>query len=397
MDNRFENRYSKRAQNVPPSFIREILKVTTSPDVISFAGGLPNSSFFPVEEFKEASVRVLEKYSSKALQYATTEGDVQLRKYLVNYYKTQHQIDISIDEILITSGSQQALDLISKLFIDEGDGLMLESPSYLGAIQCFSQYKPHWIPVEIMNDGPDMEALELMVNLHKPKLMYAIPNFQNPSGTCYSEAKREKLAKILATNHTLLIEDDPYGALDFENSYKTPLKKLYPKGAMHLGSFSKIVAPALRLGWVVAEPEIIAKLAILKQASDLHSNYFSQLMLLEYLTHNDLLEHIQKLRKFYHSQAQVMYTGLHKYFPTTVKFDMPRGGMFFWLDFPEFVDVNKLLQNCIAEENVVFVPGKPFYINGQNGSQKARFNFSNGNPDKIELGLIKIANQLNKF
>ncbi len=397
MDKWFENQYSERSNNVPPSFIREILKVTNSPDVISFAGGLPNPSFFPIDKFKLAATSVLENNGKKALQYATTEGDPDLRAYISKHYKEKYQLDVAIDEIIITSGSQQGLDLIAKLFINEGDTILMESPTYLGAIQCFSQYKPQWAEVLLENDGIDLNDLQKSITSNSTKLMYAIPNFQNPSGTCYSETKRIEMAKILKSNKILLIEDDPYGALDFDNSNKTPIKKLYKEGTLLMGSFSKIVAPSLRLGWIVAEKEIISKLTILKQASDLHSNYLSQLILLDYLKNNNLDAHIKSICTFYKEQAEWMQECIQKYFPTYVSYIKPKGGMFLWLDFTEKIDVRTLLKACMEEEKVVFVPGDPFYITQSKGKHKARFNFSNGSKEKIEEGIKKIAKQLNNI
>lgn len=388
-----EQQFSKRSQGIPPSFIREILKVTSSPDVISFAGGLPNPAFFPIEAFKVSAQRVLELEGKKALQYSVTEGDPELRTWIAAYYLQKFDMRVKPEEILITSGSQQALDLVGKLFIEQGDKVLMEKPTYLGAIQCLSQYQPTWSEVALEADGVDIAALERVCIQDKPKMMYAIPNYQNPSGACYSEEKRAQVARILSERKVILLEDDPYGELNFTGTSHTPIRKLYKEGTLLMGSFSKIVAPGLRLGWIVGEKEVIAKLTILKQASDLHSNYFSQRMLLDYLVHNPLADHIGKITAHYKSQCEWMLECIDKYFPQEITYLVPEGGMFLWLDLGK-INARDLLKQCMDEDKVVFVPGDPFYITAEEGLNKARLNFSNGTKEKIEEGISKIGKRL---
>lgn len=388
-----EQQFSKRSQGIPPSFIREILKVTSSHDVISFAGGLPNPAFFPIEAFKVSTQRVLEIEGKKALQYSVTEGDPDLRAWIAAYYQQKFGMEVKPDEILITSGSQQALDLVGKLFIEQDDKVLMEKPTYLGAIQCLSQYQPTWAEVVLEADGVDIAALEQVCVQDKPKMMYAIPNYQNPSGACYGEEKRAQVARILNENKVILLEDDPYGELNFTGALHTPIRKLYKEGTLLMGSFSKIVAPGLRLGWIVGEKEVIAKLTILKQASDLHSNYFSQRMLLDYLIHNPITEHIGKITAHYKAQCEWMQECIQKYFPKEVTYIAPEGGMFLWLDLGK-INARALLKQCMEEDKVVFVPGDPFYITAEAGMDKARLNFSNGTKEKIQEGISKIGKRL---
>lgn len=388
-----EQQFSKRSQGIPPSFIREILKVTSSPDVISFAGGLPNPAFFPIEAFKVSAQRVLELEGKKALQYSVTEGDPELRTWIGTYYQEKFGMEVKPEEILITSGSQQALDLVGKLFIEQGDKILMEKPTYLGAIQCLSQYQPSWKEVALEADGVDIASLEQVCTSDKPKMMYAIPNYQNPSGACYSEEKRMQVARILNKHQVILLEDDPYGELNFTAKPHTPIRKLYKEGTLLMGSFSKIVAPGLRLGWIVGEKEVIAKLTILKQASDLHSNYFSQRMLLDYLAHHPIAEHIGKITAHYKSQCEWMQACIQKYFPNEVTYLVPEGGMFLWLDLGG-INARALLKQCMEEDKVVFVPGDPFYITAEAGMNKARLNFSNGTKEKIEEGISKMGKRL---
>lgn len=391
-----EQQFSRRSQGIPPSFIREILKVTSSPDVISFAGGLPNPAFFPIEAFKVSAEKVLAHEGKKALQYAVTEGDPELRAWIAADYLEKFGMHILPEEILITSGSQQALDLVGKLFIEQGDQILVEKPTYLGAIQSLSQYQPSWLEVGLASDGVDTEALEKICKKQKPKMMYAIPSFQNPSGACYSDTKRQQMAEILDKHQVLLLEDDPYGALAFEGTQRPPIKKIYKEGTLLMGSFSKIVAPGLRLGWIIAEKEVISKLTILKQASDLHSNYFSQRLLLDYLKTGVLSAHIQTISQHYKNQCEWMQACIKKHFPAEITFDAPQGGMFLWLDLGK-VNARELLKRCMEEDKVVFVPGDPFYVTPAEGFHKARLNFSNGTPEKIEEGIAKIGARIKEL
>jgi 2-aminoadipate transaminase len=319
------------------------------------------------------------------LQYSNSEGSAELRKHIVTSYK-QKGVHVSIDEILITTGSQQALDLLGKVFINEGDEIIIEEPGYLGAIQAFSMYKPKFLPVPLFNDGLDCNILEKQIKNHTPKLMYMVPNFQNPSGISYPELNRKSVAQIMGKCNTLLVEDDPYGELRFKGEKKSIFKSLLPNQTIMLGTFSKIVVPSFRLGWIVASKEIMEKLIVAKQAADLHTNYFCQLILCEYFKMFDNRAHIQKVSIAYGKQRDAMVTAMETYFPKEVTFTKPEGGMFLWVTLPEGLSSMELLKIC-SKEKVVFVPGDQFYTNRTDIVNTFRLNFSCSNEEIINRGI----------
>jgi 2-aminoadipate transaminase len=274
------NIFSDRISDVPRSFIREILKFTIDESVISFAGGLPNRDLFPVEEIKAATQKVLNTSGKDVLQYSTSEGHEELREWIAKRYKAKG-ISVSINDILITTGSQQGLDLLGKTFLNEGDKVVIEEPGYLGAIQAFSIYRSTFFPVPVTSEGMDLGLLEQVVSNQLIKLIYSVPNFQNPSGISYSAENRKAIVRILKKRNTILIEDDPYGELRFLGKDQPSFYRLLPENTVLLGSFSKIVVPSFRIGWIVAKNEIMEKLIIAKQASDLHTNYFGQRVILQ--------------------------------------------------------------------------------------------------------------------
>jgi 2-aminoadipate transaminase len=396
MNPSLKEKFSLRSQAIPPSFIREILKVAALPDVISFAGGLPNPAFFPQEALKVAAIKVLQNNGAQALQYSTTEGHLPLRQWIADFYKSFYGMNVTTDEILITSGSQQGLDMVGKLFLNDGDEVIVERPTYLGAIQSLSQYRANFLEATLLPDGMDISELETLCQKHQPKLCYIIPNFQNPTGACYSEEKRIEVTDLLRKYNILLLEDDPYNVIDFHNIRHTPLKKLYPAGTIKMGSFSKMISPGMRLGWVTAPKEIVQQLTIIKQASDLHTSILLQMILTEYLAHNDLRDHVSQISKFYLEQCECMIHCIDKYLPNSISYAMPKGGMFIWLDLGD-IDARKLLESC-QKNGVVFVPGDTFYASPTSISKnKIRLNFSNSNKEKIEEGIIKIAKAIKGF
>ena len=380
--------FAARMQHLQKSFIREILKVTENPDIISFAGGLPNPAFFPVQEIAQAAQKVLQQDGFSVLQYSTTEGYPPLRQFIANRYRERFGFEVSPAEILITNGSQQGLDLIGKLFLNSGDPLLIESPGYLGAIQAFSFYQPRFHSVTLLADGPDTQALEQAFIEHRPKLFYAVPNFQNPSGLTYSLQKRQQVASLLNRHNVLFIEDDPYGELRFSGEHLPSLKN-YSENVVLLGSFSKVVSPGMRLGWICANPEIMDKLIIAKQAADLHSNYLSQRIVYQYLADNDLDSHLVTIKQAYKQQRDLMVEMMEECFPPEVSFTRPEGGMFVWVTLPAGMSSMQLFENA-TQRNVAFVPGHPFHINGQ-GDNTLRLNFSNSNAVKIETGITRLA------
>jgi Transcriptional regulators containing a DNA-binding HTH domain and an aminotransferase domain (MocR family) and their eukaryotic orthologs len=385
--------FAKRMENVHKSFIREILKVTEDSNIISFAGGLPNPKSFPVEEIKEAVSEILSQNGDEILQYSTTEGYLPLREYIAERY-SKNGLKVSAEEILITNGSQQGIDLISKVFLNKGDQVLVESPTYLAAIQSFGLFEPQFKTVPLLEDGADLDALQKILDENKIKLFYSVTNFQNPTGITYSQEKREKLAEILRDRDTVFVEDNPYGEIRFLGKDILPVKA-YLDNSVLFGSFSKIVSPGMRLGWVVANEEIMEKIIIAKQASDLHSNYFTQRAVCKYLMDNEIDEHIEKIKEMYRNQRNMMVSMIEKYFPENVKYTKPEGGMFLWVTLPEGLSSMDLFELAI-NENVAFVPGQAFYVDGS-GNNSLRLNFSNSNGRQIEEGIKRLGNAINEL
>ena len=386
----FDKYFSKRIKNTPSSFIREILKVTQKPEIISFAGGLPNPISFPQEELKVSMNNISQKYGSKIYQYSTTLGLDILREYIVERYKKIWNMDITIENVIITTGSQQALDLIGKTFINEGDKVLVEKPSYLGLLQSFCMYSAEFIQTKLNDDGLDIEELKENIKNHKPKLAYLIPNFQNPTGLTYTKENRQKVFETIKDEDILLIQDDPYGELRFTDDERLPYIGLnQTEKNIYLGSFSKIVTPGMRLGYVIANKEIIKMLETAKQASDLHSNIFGQYLIAVYLQNNDLDKHIEKIKKLYKSQAKSMTDAMEEYFPKNIKFTYPKGGMFTWVTLPEGKSSVKLFEKAIAK-NVAFVPGDPFYVN-EHDVNTLRLNYTNSDESAIKEGIKRLS------
>lgn len=389
----FEKYYSERIKNTPSSFIREILKVTQKPEVISFAGGLPNPISFPQEELKISMNRIADKFGAKIYQYSTTMGLDSLREFIVERYKKIWSMPIDIDNVIITTGSQQALDLIGKVFVDEHDKIMVEKPSYLGLLQSFSMYFADFVQTKLNDDGLDIPELKQTLKTYKPKLAYLIPNFQNPTGLTYSLENRKAVFETIKDEDMILIQDDPYGELRFEDGERLPYIGLnQTEKNIYLGSFSKIVTPGMRLGYIIASKEIIKMLETAKQASDLHSNIFGQYLISDYLQNNDLDKHIDKIKKLYKTQASAMVEAMKKYFPTDVKFTIPKGGMFSWVTLAENVSSVDLFDKAI-KKNVAFVPGDPFYVKERNVNT-LRLNYTNADCETIEEGIKRLSEAL---
>lgn len=387
--------FSDRISDVPRSFIREILKVALDPEIISFAGGLPNRGLFPVEELCEATNRVFDQYGRDVLQYGSSEGYPKLREYIAERYREKCGLDISPESILITSGSQQGLDLLGKVLLNDGDGLVIEEPGYLGAIQAFSLYRPKFHPVPVSETGMDPGKLKSVLAASKPKLMYTVPNFQNPSGISYSEENRHVLAKILEGTSTFLIEDDPYRDLRFAGEPKTSFKELLPEKTVLLGSFSKFIVPGFRLGWLVATDDLMQKLVTAKQATDLHSSHFTQSIVCQYLTDFDIEKHITAIIEAYGRQCHQMLTSMEKHFPKDVTFTRPEGGMFVWAELTEGMEAVKLFDLAVADK-VIFVPGDPFYVT-KGPWNTMRLNFSCMDEKTIAVGIERLGNAIFKL
>ena len=387
--------FSDRISDVPKSFIREILKVAVSDDIISFAGGLPNRELFPLDDLQIATQNVFANVGATALQYSNSEGLLALREFISQRYKSRFNLEIPISQILITSGSQQGLDLLGKTLLNEGEEIIIEQPGYLGAIQAFSAYKARFVTVQLNDDGLDTEALQFACRNHHPKLLYAVPNFQNPSGISYSEANRKHIADMLKDRDILIVEDDPYGDLRYSGSPRSSFRQLLPEKTIMLGSFSKTVVPGFRLGWIVANEDIFDKLLIAKQAADLHTNVFVQYVLSEYLNMGNFDIHIEKIKEVYGRQRNAMIKSIEENFHESVHFTRPEGGMFLWVTLPEQLSSMKLF-NIAIEKKVAFVPGHPFYI-GREHTYTLRLNFSSADEKTIDMGIKRLASALTEL
>ncbi len=384
--------FAERTNAVRSSRIREILKVTDRPGMISFAGGLPDPRLLPVDGVRAAADRVLARDGSAALQYSISEGLRDLRAWIAERYRVRYGLNIAPESILITNGSQQALDLIGKLFLEKNTPVYLERPSYLGAIQAFALYEPRFVGVGLGAAGTDTDDLRRQIEKNGPGLFYSVPNFQNPAGTTTSLAGREQIAALARATGILPVEDDPYGELRYSGPVLPPIRALY-SDTLLLGSFSKIVAPGMRLGWIVAGPEVMRRLVAVKQASDLHTNVFAQKVLLEYLREIDPDRHIAGLRAAYGRNLNAMVAALQETWPG-VRFVRPEGGMFLWCELPPGDSAEELATRAL-EADVALVPGGPFFPPEPGRAVAAdrffRLNFSNSTVDEIQTGIRRLA------
>jgi 2-aminoadipate transaminase len=387
--------FADRVMDVPPSFIREILKVALNREIISFAGGLPNRQLFPVEEIKAATQKVLDNQGRDVLQYSNSEGYIELRKLISQRYLAKKNLNIPVENILITNGSQQGLDLLGKTMLNDGDALIIEEPGYLGAIQAFSIYKPSFKTVTVNDEGMDVNELKKVMSGCKPKLLYSVPNFQNPSGITYSEENRQAVAEVIEGTAAFLIEDDPYGDLRYAGKPLNSFKSYLPDNTIMLGSFSKIVAPGIRVGWIVAPDAIMDKLIIAKQASDLNSSFFTQCIVYQYLKDNDIEKHISWIREVYGRQAKAMLDSIAEFFPRQVRHTTPEGGMFLWASMPNNISSRDLLELAIKDK-VVFVPGDTFYVKNDK-LNSMRLNFSCVDEKTIRDGIERLSKAIKKL
>ena len=383
------NFFSERILNTRRSFIRDILEVAGKPEVISFAGGLPNPDLFPVAEIAEACQKVLATDSKGALQYAKTQGYHPLRSWIAGRYKQQYGMDVEADDILITNGSQQGIDLIGKVFLNEGDPVVVEKPGYLGALQALSMYQPEFHPVALTEEGINLDELKRTIKNASIKLIYSVPSFQNPTGITYSESVRRETAELLRENNILFVEDNPYGELRFMGSDIAPVKSFCMDNVLLLGSFSKVVVPSFRLGWVCARKEFIEKLIVAKQASDLHSSSFVQRVINQVLVDHNMDDHIDAIREVYKKQRDAMVNAIKAHFNGDIKCTKPEGGMFLWADLPDGMSSMKLFDAAVKKD-VAFVPGFPFYCD-DGGESTMRLNYSNADEASIDIGIKRLA------
>ncbi|NQY94414.1 MAG: PLP-dependent aminotransferase family protein [Campylobacteraceae bacterium] len=373
--------FSQPYKNIQSSFIRDILKVANQKDFISFAGGLPNEKLFPKKELKQIFEDYSDNFPSDLLQYSSTMG---LSK-LIEIIKKQFHFK---KDLLITNGSQQALDLICSILLNPKDKILVEEPSYLGAIGLFKSYGVKCQTVKLEEDGLDLKDLEKKLKKDSYKFLYVIPNFQNPSSISYSNKKRKKLAQLAIKYDLIIIEDDPYGFLNFKDKQYHKIFDLAPKNTIYLGSFSKILVPSLRLGFIMAGKKIMEKINIAKQYKDLHTNLFSQYILYEYLNKFDIFEHIKLLKIAYEKKGNLFYKTLKKELGDYFEVEKPKGGMFLWVRLKDNSNSEKLLQRAVKEK-VLFVPGSVF-LQDKSKQSFIRFNFTHSSKKEIKKGILRL-------
>lgn len=401
MSTPWQMRFAQRTKNVKASSVREILKLTQRPEMISFAGGLPAPELFPIERFDAACRHVLSTAGAQALQYSTTEGYPPLREMIVDMMTREEKgITLKPENILITASSQQALDLVAKLLINGGDRILVESPSYLGAFQAFNLFSPEYVPLPIDDDGLQTALLPEAIRTG-PKFMYLLPNFQNPGGVTLSLERRKQIVKAANDYGIPIVEDDPYGQLRYEGDYVSSLYACdhynvpnqnghYTGNVIYLSTFSKTLAPGFRLGWIAAPLEVISKLVQIKQGADLHTSTFAQMVVYEAAKDGFIEEHIAHLREVYRERRDMMLESLDEFFPAQVKWTHPKGGLFLWVTLPEGGDSLKLLEMAV-KQNVAFVPGDGFFPNPQDGKRHLRLNFSNASLEMIRQGIYRLS------
>jgi 2-aminoadipate transaminase len=380
--NPFQWHFSERASQMQSSFIREILKVTQQPEIISFAGGLPSPATFPVERMQAAFDKVLREQGKVALQYGPTDGYLPLRQWIADSL-SKNGAKIVPEQVLMTSGSQQALDLLGKVLIDEGSKVLVETPSYLGALQAFSVYRPNFVSVDTDEHGLVPSSLNNVAA--GARLLYALPNFQNPTGRSLSVERRLELVETCARLGVPLVEDDPYGALSYKGEPAPKMVAMNPDGVIYMGSFSKVLTPGIRLGYVVAPLALVRRLELAKQAADLHTSQLTQMVVHEVIKDGFLDQHIPTIRTLYGDQCQCMLDAMAEHFPASATWTKPEGGMFIWVDLPKHINAMELLDEAIKQK-VAFVPGSPFYAN-EPETNTLRLSFVTVPPERIRAGV----------
>lgn len=388
--------YAKRTHRMKRSAIRELLKVIRRPEVISFAGGLPAAELFPIPQVKEAIGAVLDRLGGKSLQYGETEGVPELREWIAGEF-SRNGAQVSVENVLITTGAQQALDLVGRVLLDEGDRAVVESPTYLALLSAWRPYVGEFLAVPSDADGMRVDALPELLK-KRPKLVYVTPNFQNPQGTTLTLERRQQLVSLLQEFGVGLLEDNPYGELRYEGKALPHLLEIearqgqsseFPNHVIYSGTFSKVLMPGLRVGWVIASRELIDKLGMAKQAADLHTSTICQYAALELLRRGFLEEFVPVLCKSYGERRNIMLGALEKHFGSSARWTRPDGGMFLLVTLPSKCDTTEMLSRAL-KENVAYVPGEEFHLNGE-GRNTMRLNFSNARPEQIEEGIRRLA------
>lgn len=383
-------KYSKRVPAEGTDAVGAILQAAADPKIISFAGGLPAPELFPVKEMKAAVDKVFEEHGQEAMQYGAAKGVTALREVIQQHVKKKENVDSELDNVLVTTGSEQALDLVGKAFVDPGDTVLVEQPTYLCALDVFRSYGANFASVEMDEDGMKMDALEEALKANpNTKLIYTVPNFQNPTGRTMTEERRKQLAELAEKYDVYVLEDNPYGEIRFAGQHVPAVKSFDKSGhVLYMSTFSKTLAPGFRLGWLVADKNVVNKLTVLKQSADLHTDNLAQFAVAQFFADNDVDAHVKEISALYGKRKDLMLEGIKKYFPEGVKYTDPEGGMFLWVEVPGVDDTVELFKECL-EHDVAFVPGDPFFADGvQPGA--FRLNYSNMKEDQIEVGLKRL-------
>ena len=389
------NVYAQRVRSIRPSAVRMLFAAASRKDIISFAGGMPHPKSFPLEEIKEISERLIREEGEAAFQYGPSEGIWELREKIAEFLKDEG-IHVHADDIIITDGAQQALDLLGKIFLDPGSGVVTEAPSYVGALNAFLAYEADIWEIPLDEEGLKVDELEKELEAKKehPRFVYIIPNFQNPAGVTLSRKRRERLLEICKGRKILLVEDNPYGRLRFEGE-ELPHLRAQEENIIYLGTFSKIFSPGLRVGWIIAPRPILEKMIKAKESVNLCPSPFTQRVILYFLKNYSLNEHVEKLKKLYRERRDVMLKALEEYFPEEASWTRPEGGFFVWVTFPSYVDTTKMLPKAL-EEKVAYIPGEAFFAKIP-GNNFIRLNFSYSEPQVIEEGIKRLGKVAKDF
>jgi 2-aminoadipate transaminase len=400
MVNTLSKHFSERAKELRASEVRELLKLLQMPDMISFAGGFPNPETFPAELIRRIVDDVLKKDGPQALQYGITEGYMPLREAVAERMKKKG-MKVSEENVLIVSGSQQVIDLTGKIFIDPKDTVVVTAPTYLTALTGWALYQPTFESMPLDENNMRMDVFEermkkLAKRANPPVIVYALPNFQNPTGVTMPEKSRKKLVELASEYDFLVLEDDPYGELRYRGEHIPPIKAFDDENrVIYMSSFSKILAPGLRIGWVVADTEILKKLVIAKQSADVCANVLGQRIAHEYIVRGHVDVHVEKIKSIYSRKMSTMLSGMDEMMPEGISWTRPEGGMFLWVTLPEGMDSAELLKKAL-KKRVAFVTGKAFYVDPKDGSSTLRLNFTHPSDDMITEGLRRLGSVLNQ-
>jgi 2-aminoadipate transaminase len=385
----WEARLAERTARMKSSVIRELLKYAMQPDIISFGGGMPAPELFPIREFDEACRHILAYEGQVALQYSPTEGYPPLKEWLAETM-CKYGIWVEPANILMVNGSQQGLDLIGKLFVDPGTCIVTSAPTYLGALQAWNAYEARYQTIPLDDDGMRVDELEELLDCgERPCFIYVLPNFHNPAGTTLPLERRERLAELARQHDLVIIEDDPYGELRYEGEDITPLFRLAPERTIYLSTFSKTLAPGIRLAWIVAPKPIIARLVQAKQGADLHTGTFVQMVANDICQRGILRQHVKRLRRAYRQRRDTMLDALEEHWPAGSSWTRPQGGLFLWARVPQRINTRDFLDKAVAAK-VAYVPGFAFYPGEEGGDHAMRLNFSNASEEMINEGIYRL-------